>query len=366
VRRDVAATYRIVVLRFHNGCVIHRKTNRTMFRKQLIGTVETEYYHAGICVPIKRECNIMDDEELHRAVDERIRAADAGISLAQQLRIMSWSQHLADGTANPMWLEARKGGMITGSVSGAINGDNPYSNADMTLHSMLWNTFRGNDATRYGNKHEDECQAAFVEHMKTFVGTTNSRGQVLRDFRIYNPGLVVSRTSSRFGMSPDGVLELRFAEGDAIIVQRILLEYKCPYRRRSCKRVPRDMYKRNVPFAGSPEVPVPPYYMAQLHHGMSVLGTDGYLTGPWKSLLVVWAPLKYDHVHTLSIDGPSRMVATTHGLIQITSVPYAPSYGARLRASLDSFYETQAVPAFVLKDAGCLEQGELAPFTRLG
>ena len=336
-----------------------------MFRKLLTRTLETEYWHAGACVPIKRNCDTMDEDTLRRAVAERIRAADTGVTLDQQLRIMSWPQHLADGTANPAWLDARKGGMITGSVSGAINGDNPYSNADMILHGMLWRTFRGNDATRYGNEHEDACQAAFLEHLKTFVRKMNSRGQVLRDFHIYNPGLVVSRTSSRFGMSPDGVLELRFEEGGAITVQRVLLEYKCPYRRRSCKRVPRDLYKRNVPFAGSPEVPVPPYYMAQLHHGMSVLGTDGYLTGPWRSLMVVWAPLKHDKTRTLSICGPSRMVATTKGLIQVTSVPYDDAYGTRLRASLDHFYETQAVPAFVLKDADCLDHGELAPFTRL-
>jgi hypothetical protein len=82
------------------------------------------------------------------------------ISRARQTEIASCPQHDPGGEANARWLAYRVG-RVTGSPMGAICGTNPHSSPTKQLVEFLWSSFKGNVATRWGNLHEKDCEAAF-------------------------------------------------------------------------------------------------------------------------------------------------------------------------------------------------------------
>lgn len=107
------------------------------------------------------------------------------------------------------WLRARRN-ILTCSDIAAVIGINPYSTRDDVMRKKLGigKPFRGNEATRYGSKYEDEA----IERWEQKSG----RHVVDCDF-----GLQIHPKYPFLGGSPDG-----------ITVDLCLIEIKCPYRRR--------------------------------------------------------------------------------------------------------------------------------------
>ena len=271
------------------------------------------------------------------------------ITLSEQVVIASCPQHDACGAANARWLGYRVG-MITGSIVGAIYGTNPYSSATKQLLELLWNSFRGNAATRWGNEHEDDCEAAFADYQAVRILESEEETKheqlpacTLTDVSFEHAGLCVCRTSPFLGMSPDAFLVETWSytspgyatraeaeaemsalpkfvhtdcprpvpvtvcvktddqrAGAAVFVVhlsytlRVLVEYKCPYkqRTRTSWRGGDDIYPvENIAKAPGVRLPVPSYYYSQVQYGMQVLGVlDKMLTWPTHCWVVVWAP----------------------------------------------------------------------------
>lgn len=111
------------------------------------------------------------------------------------------------------WFNARKG-KVTGSVAGAVLGDNPWMTPDDVMRNMVRSyhnadkEFTGNVATAYGQFHEDGA---------------------LQDFVMDLPRLSVFETGFHtfenwLGASPDGLVD-----------DNAVLEIKCPYGQRDKK-----------------------------------------------------------------------------------------------------------------------------------
>lgn len=106
------------------------------------------------------------------------------------------------------WFKARKG-KVTGSRVGGILGVNPYASAEDVMREMVrdWfgaeREFKGNDATRHGEKWEDHAVTLYEEQ----TGNTVDKA-----------GFVVHEVYDFIGVSPDGLVGL---DGG--------VEVKCPY-----------------------------------------------------------------------------------------------------------------------------------------
>lgn len=89
------------------------------------------------------------------------------------------------------------------------------------LIDKIWTPFLGNEATAYGNLHED-CAAASLEKFIRNHFPDNQSTQLI--FREY--GLLKSPDLPWMAVSPDGVL---FLKNDMTKkIQWWVLEYKCP------------------------------------------------------------------------------------------------------------------------------------------
>lgn len=135
------------------------------------------------------------------------------ISKQDQWYVATIEQHLdhavnsSGDTANPEWLRFRKG-RNTGSTAGAIHGVNKYCSRKKQLSELLWNTFKGNIMTKWGNDHEDDAEACFTmwQKMRPFDEETDKDGFVLVGMDVENYGLCICRASPFMAMSPDGFL----------------------------------------------------------------------------------------------------------------------------------------------------------------
>lgn len=283
------------------------------------------------------------------------------ISKQDQWYVATIEQHLdhavnsSGDTANPEWLRFRKG-RNTGSTAGAIHGVNKYCSRKKQLRELLWNTFKGNIMTKWGNDHEDDAEACFTmwQKMRPFDEETDKDGFVLVDIDVENYGLCICRNSPFMAMSPDGFLveiwerrvkqptadeiELMHAyiesRGEAeaadpenvpplpyeagvgkkkyrenglmrevrldgvyeVKTKRILIEYKCPWKVHGKNWYDdEDLYPmEKIKKAGGIRLPVPSYYYAQCSYGMHTLGVlDDFLTAPEYTYFVVWHPANF-------------------------------------------------------------------------
>lgn len=251
--------------------------------------------------------------------------------------ISSLPQHLASGEANPDWLEARLN-KFTGSVVGALFGNNPYESPEDALSKLVWRTpFRGNEMTQWGNDHEDDAQAAYA----LAAGIAESQ--------ISNPGLMLNRGEGQFAMSPDGI----------VYASNMLLEYKCPFRKKWASeeeiRENPDLYPRKL-ISGSRAgtLPMPHYYHDQIQWGCGLLGLGA-------CDFAVWAPPTSERVEEIARNGTSRTVMTPRGTVQITRVAFDADYFARMKAEMLRLWREVYVPACVWRDACCLDQPDLRP-----
>jgi putative phage-type endonuclease len=122
-------------------------------------------------------------------------------------RIMQYDQRSAE------WFQARKGRM-TGSIVGAIVGHNFFNKPKDLLRELLWGTFKGNEATQWGTDHE---------------ATAAIRYEVHTNYTVDYPGLIINPQKPWLAYSPDGLVA-----GP----ERILLEIKCPFKKKLYPSIP--------------------------------------------------------------------------------------------------------------------------------
>ncbi len=262
-------------------------------------------------------------------------------STEEQARIASLPQHI-NGQANAEWLQSREG-KVTGSMVGSLAGLNRYRSKRSAVIDMVWpGKFTSNDATRWGNEHEDTAQDSLVEYLQDDAGAAD----------IANPGLVLSDEIGWAAMSPDGI----WTRPDGV---KVLLEYKCPFRQR---------YKVDVddeylyPLCARTGLPIPIYYYCQIQWGMFVMHLR-------ETIFLVWCPAGENE-----LEGPPRVVKeTTHecgattkwvhtskGLFQATWVKYNAAFvDGTLYPKAKGAFEDMFVPASILKKMGCLEEGRI-------
>lgn len=140
-------------------------------------------------------------------------------------RIMRYDQR------TPEWHEARKGRM-TGSICGAVVGHNFFKKPAEVLKDLLWSTFTGNEATKWGTDHEAIAAVRYENHT---------------DYEVDYPGLVINRHKPWIAYSPDGVVK-ETPKGE-----RVLLEIKCPFKKKVYGRIPN-------------------YYFDQIQYGAHLMG----------------------------------------------------------------------------------------------
>ena len=254
------------------------------------------------------------------------------------LRISTLPQHLSSGEANPLWLEARLN-KFTGSVVGALFGNNPYETPEDAISKLVWKTpFLGNEMTQWGNEHEDDCQAAYALATQTSPSA------------ISNPGLMLSKDFGQFAMSPDGIVP----------TENRLLEFKCPFRKKwateSQIRENPDLYlRKHVRGSTVGTVPIPHYYFDQITWGMGLLGLSS-------CDFAVWCPVASAEIEEIGRHGTNcRTVMTPRGTVQITRVAFEQDYYDRMKKEMLRLWNEVYVPACVWRDAECLNQPDLRP-----
>ena len=149
-------------------------------------------------------------------------------------------------------LSKNREGRITGSAVGALLGVNKHCSRQKAFRQIIGTeTFEGNEATEWGNDHEEDCLNAFENTCGEFCEET------LDDQEFY-----VHTKYNYFGCTPDG-----------FTLSRNLVEFKCPFLR----VVPDE---------------VPPHYYAQVQFNMEVTGcTEAFLT--------YWTP---EHIRVFQIN----------------------------------------------------------------
>ena len=238
-------------------------------------------------------------------------------------------QHLpsvngATPLANPVWLGHRKG-RLTGSTFGAAAGHNKYKSPKGLLKDLLWRTFKGNRATRWGTDHEPVACDAYMQFKKKqlapqlraalrkeYAGIfVDNIVSMLLDvyagediFHVDFPGLMVVKDHPWVGTSPDGIVYELGVKG--------LLEIKCPFRK--------TLYGK-----------IPPYYFDQIQ------GIMGFQRLPWCDF-AVWTPDE----------------------LEVVRYPFDKEYfEGTLRPALETFYMKEYLPRLIKKERGLLKFGEI-------
>tara|TARA_R110002074_G_scaffold43392_1_gene113153 strand:- start:1 stop:726 length:726 start_codon:yes stop_codon:yes gene_type:complete len=141
------------------------------------------------------------------------------------------------------WLRLR-GKMLTASDAAVATGTNPYSNEkEFILSKCGHRSFFGNEATRHGEKYEDEARDKWCD----------LTGEVSHEIGLYQHPV-----HDWLGGSPDGITE-----------SGKLIEIKCPLKRKI-----------------TPEVPV--HYMPQLQLLMDILDLDEAIFIQYKPYDLTW------------------------------------------------------------------------------
>lgn len=204
------------------------------------------------------------------------------------------------------WLDARKN-RLTASNFGAAIGMNKYQSPNGLLKNMLWNTFKGNVATRWGSDHEDVARDAYIAQIQSEIQAGTSP---YTSIRVEETGLFVNPSRPWLGSSPDGVVHVTTTDGKS---HRFLLEIKCPFKK--------SFYE--------PAVPV--YYNCQIQ------GVMANMDLPYCDF-VVWTPTG----------------------MQITRVDFDDDFwNTTLFPKLETFYFDRYLQAFVDKTNGVLEHGKI-------
>ena len=231
-------------------------------------------------------------EEKIQIYIEKLRVTPADVQ-----RIMSIAQR------DPEWIKQRWG-RCTASNYGSIAGHNPYQSQRKLLSTLLWDTFKGNKATEYGNKNESVC-AKLYENFANVNAT--SAGSIMEHFY---PGLIICQNEPWLAVSPDGLPCMKAHDNSS--QTRYLLEIKCPFTKKLYPHIPH-------------------YYFDQIQGIMAILKL------PFCDF-VVWTP----------------------EVTQVRRYNFDPSYWKEvLYPRLRTFYFNEYLPRLILKEEGLLKEGEL-------
>lgn len=140
------------------------------------------------------------------------RTCSSGATEQDRARIAALAQN------DEEWKKERVG-RLTGSRSGAAAGHNPYCSHAKLLQEMLFGDFQGNEATRWGQDHEQVALDVYLQW--------RDDGAVIQ-----RPGLIVHPSMAWLAYSPDGLVV------DTTTGQRLLLEVKCPFRKILYREIP--------------------------------------------------------------------------------------------------------------------------------
>lgn len=218
------------------------------------------------------------------------------------------------------WKEARKFA-LTGSDFGSASGSNPFCSPQELVSKKLWNSFSGNDATKWGSTCEPLAGDAFLAWAQATLDP---------EVKLHSFGLLKWSKTPWLAVSPDGVLEWT-DKGTKVFD---LVEFKCPTR----------ISTEGHPYAKYPH-DTPPYYRDQMlgiwglaneNGGIVIDGEPRMLRDAW---FVVWQP-------------------TT---LWITLKSFTITEWTDLRAQLRKWYFGRFLPALVWHFHGQLEPGEAVP-----
>jgi putative phage-type endonuclease len=216
--------------------------------------------------------------------------------LFESLRVDSLTvqkiQKLKQGS--PDWLSARRL-RLTASNFGTAVGHNPWKTPDDLVEDMLFEKFKGNDATRWGNDKEAIARNLYILKKRAALSAQLNVSLKSVDFQVYETGLHIWDECSWLAASPDGLVRENGDMG--------LLEIKCPF---SMKLYPQ----------------IPDYYADQIQGIMGILGCS------WCDF-VVWTP----------------------SAMSIERVPFDKKYWQeQLLPALKDFYMTRFVPRYVANE----------------
>jgi putative phage-type endonuclease len=202
------------------------------------------------------------------------------------------------------WLDARKF-RLTASNFGAAIGHNKYQSKKNLVTQMMWHTFSGNEATRYGEMNEGPARDAYLQYLRKTYENYNISIEV--------PGLFVSDKYPFLGCSPDGLVTM-IHKTDVNNKLFFLLEIKCPFGKKYY-----------------PEIP--PQYYAQIQGIMELKRL------PYCDFVVYLGPE-----------------------FRIQRFLYNPEYvNKTLMPGLKSFFDEWYLPALIYKEHGLLQHGEIEP-----
>lgn len=217
------------------------------------------------------------------------------------------------------WKEARKF-CLTASDFGSATQNNPYCSADDLVQKKLWQSFDGNDATKWGTFCEPKAGEAFL----AWAQKTLDKNAILHEY-----GLLKWSSIPYLAVSPDGVLEWKDKEG---IIHYDLVEFKCPTRT-STDGHPYKKYLQNTP----------PYYRDQMLGIWGLVNSNNGIDG--KKLeniyFVVWQPTS----------------------LWITKHIFKEEEWTDLFLKLKKWYFTKFLPSLVWYYNGLLEDNEIKPTT---
>jgi hypothetical protein len=228
------------------------------------------------------------------------------------------------------WLKARKFRLTTSNF-GAAAGHNDYMTPKALVAQMLWGTFKGNAATRWGTYYESVALAEYVNKKTREIALNRETVDALRegklvqalDFSVQERGLVVNPEYCWMGCSPDGIVYTRdWSQGRVCY----LIEIKCPksetfYSKQ--KKYQKSKHK-NIP-AG-----IPHHYYDQIMGCMANLGL------PFADF-IVWTPAG----------------------MEVTRYNFDKEYWTEtLLPLLKKWFFDLFLPALALKQAGKLKPGQ--------
>jgi len=220
---------------------------------------------------------------------------------------------------------------ITGSQFGSALGLSVFQSVEDVLREKAWPKFNGNAMTEWGNKHEPHAReslcwsfGAYLRRRYAAAGNASEPWYELKEY-----GLLKRRGAAWAGMSPDGVLTYKDADG---AVKTALVEFKCPAGRRDTETHPYGAY----------DPPVPPYYEAQVQGGAHLL-SSGRLPVAFPPFDEIWF-----------VVWQARRTFVTR--LRVDAVA-----GADLFRRLREYYFTRQLPVLTHKYNGVLDEDQIYP-----
>lgn len=259
---------------------------------------------------------------------------------------------------SPEWLQARVG-RLTASNFGAAAGFSTYQSPNQLLQELLWGTFEGNRATRWGQIMEDVARMDYIKYMYDQHFMTARRIGELRkghdvtpfECKVWECGLTVWDEHPFLAGSPDGLVHTNNFDGKEV---RLLLEIKCPGPESKLPYAEQPAYQESK----FPDVPagIPPHYYCQLQGLMAiyklkyadfVVKTVGNLTEEQQALV------DGGDTWNLALNAcvPSRLHVVRYSFDELF-------WNNTLFPRLQSFYYNKYVPALAMQKAGILQPGE--------